>query len=54
MYYKMIGFMRSLVERITKRECCKCKHCLEGISCNNYQRYINCVSGFYPKEFEPK
>lgn len=53
-YYKMLGFVRNIVERITKRECSKCKHCLEEISCDNYRRYCDCVSGFYPTEFEPK
>lgn len=53
-YYKMLGFVRNIVERITKRECRKCKHCLEEISCDNYGRYCDCVSGFYPTEFEPK
>lgn len=51
---KILCFIRNLVERITKKDCGKCKHCLGGISCDNYQRYSDCVSGIYPNRFEPK
>lgn len=53
-YYKILGFVGNIVAKITKRECINCKHCLEGISCDNYGRYCDCVSGIYPTEFEPK
>lgn len=53
-YYKMLGFLGNIVAKITKRECSECKHCLEGISCDHYGRYCDCVSGIYPTEFEPK
>lgn len=53
-WYKVDCMLRDIVERITKRECSKCKHCLEGISCDNWNRYCDCVSSIYPKGFEPK
>lgn len=46
--------LRTIVEAVTRKHCDKCKHCLEGISCDNYQRYCNCASGIYPKGFEKK
>lgn len=50
----ILCFVRNLVEIITKKDCSRCKHCLEGALCDNYQRYCDCVSGFYPKGFEPR
>lgn len=50
----VLCFVRNLVEIITNKNCSRCKHCLGGVSCDNYQRYCDCVSGIYPKGFEPK
>ena len=54
MINKLLCLIRNIIERITNKHCDRCKHCLEGISCDNYQRYCKCVSGIYPKGFEPK
>ena len=51
---KILCFLRGIVEKITKKNCGRCKHCLEGISCDNFQRYYKCASSIYPKMFEPK
>ena len=51
---KIKDIIRAIMERIINKACYKCSHCIEGISCDNYKRYSNCMSSIYPKEFEPK
>lgn len=46
--------IRDFISRITKRECHQCKHCIENIACDNFKRYVECVSGIYPKCFEQR
>ena len=51
---KILYFIRNIIERITNKHCGRCKHCLEGVTCDSYTRYFECQSGIYPTEFEPQ
>lgn len=48
------AILQRLVEWITGKTCSKCKHCIDGISCDNFGRYCDCVTSIYPHGFEPK
>ena len=51
---KLKIFLQFIVEKITGKSCYKCKHCVDGFSCDNYPRYSECVTRIYPCGFEPK
>ncbi len=50
----MRKLLQIIIEKITGKTCDKCKHCIDGISCDNYQRYCECVTSIFPVGFEPK
>ena len=54
MCYKILGYIQNIVEKITGKECIKCKHCINGLFCDNFERYYDCMSSIYPYGFEPQ
>ena len=52
--HKIKDVVRTIIGKITKKSCNKCKHHIDGILCGNHQKYTECISSFYPKGFEPK
>lgn len=46
--------LRIIIEKITKKTCNNCIHCLGGYTCDNIQRYARCTSSIYPNGFESK
>lgn len=48
----ILTLLRDIVEIITGKDCYKCKHCIDDISCDNLQRYMKCVNSIYPNGFE--
>ena len=50
----MRKLLQIIIEKITGKTCDKCKHCINGISCDNFARYEECCTKIYPVGFEPK
>lgn len=50
----MRKLLQIIIEKITGKTCDKCKHCINGISCDNFARYEECCTRLYPVGFEPK
>ena len=46
--------LRNIVERITRKSCDRCCHCIDGVFCDNYKRYSECTANIYPDGFEQK
>lgn len=46
--------VRNIVERITRKSCDRCCHCIDGVFCDNYKRYSECTANIYPDGFEQK
>ena len=40
--------LRNIVERITRKSCDRCCHCIDGVFCDNYKRYSECTANIYP------
>ena len=51
---KLIYIMQVFIEKITKKTCNTCKHCVHGCLCDNFDRYAKCSSSIYPHGYEPK
>lgn len=50
----MRKLLQIIIEKITGKTCDNCKHCINGISCNNLVRYEKCCTKLYPAGFDPK
>lgn len=50
----MRELLQIIIEKITGKTCDKCKHCINGISCDNFARCEECCTKLYPVGFEPK
>ena len=50
----MRKLLQIIIEKITGKICDKCKHCINGISCDNLAQYEECCTKLYPIGFESK
>lgn len=51
---RLFEILQIIIEKLTGKTCDKCKHCINGVSCDNVTRYADCVSKVFPVGYEPK